>query len=100
MIMLAPGTYRLAGRSKGETAGRRGLKWRLACAGETSVVLGESAMAIGVAAIGVLLAKQHRLVGPSDLSRVGIAFFNLNAVIAVLYFLNVLAAVLAGAHWS
>jgi hypothetical protein len=49
LIMLAPGTYRLAGRYKGETAGRRGLKWRLACAGEPSVVLGESAMAIGVA---------------------------------------------------
>jgi tetratricopeptide (TPR) repeat protein len=49
LVMLAPGTYRLAGRYKGETAGRRGLKWRLACAGESSVVLGESAMAIGVA---------------------------------------------------
>jgi hypothetical protein len=49
LIVLAPGTYRLTGRYKGETAGRRGLKWRLACAGEISVVLGESAMAIGVA---------------------------------------------------
>ncbi|NIM01455.1 MAG: 4-hydroxybenzoate octaprenyltransferase [Acidobacteria bacterium] len=55
---------------------------------------------IGVAAIGLLLAWQHRLVGAQDLSRVGVAFFNLNAVIAVLYLVNVLAAVLAGAYWS
>jgi len=55
---------------------------------------------VGVIAIGLLLAQQHRLVGPEDLSRVGVAFFNLNAVIAVLYFVNVLAAVLAGAFWS
>ncbi|MEE8411418.1 MAG: UbiA-like polyprenyltransferase [Acidobacteriota bacterium] len=55
---------------------------------------------IGVVAIGLLLAQQHRLVGPEDLSRVGVAFFNLNGVIAVLYFVNVLAAVLAGRFWS
>ena len=55
---------------------------------------------IGIGAIGLLLAQQHRLVGPEDLSRVGVAFFNLNGLIAVLYFLNVLAAVLAGRHWS
>lgn len=55
---------------------------------------------IGVATIGLLLTQQHRLVGPEDLSRVGVAFFNLNALIAVLYFVNVLAAVLAGAYWS
>jgi len=55
---------------------------------------------IGVLAIGGLLAQQHRLVGPQDLSRVGVAFFNLNGVIAVLYFVNVLAAVLAGRFWS
>jgi len=55
---------------------------------------------IGVIVIGLLLAQQHRLVGPADLSRVGVAFFNLNAVIAVLYFVNVLAAVLAGRFWS
>jgi 4-hydroxybenzoate polyprenyltransferase len=55
---------------------------------------------IGVAAIGLLLVQQHRLVGPEDLSRVGAAFFNLNAVIAVLYFFDVLAAVLAGHYWS
>ncbi len=55
---------------------------------------------IGVVAIGLLLAQQHRLVGPDDLSRVGVAFFNLNAVIAILYFIDVLAAVLAARYWS
>ena len=55
---------------------------------------------IGVVVIGLLLAQQHRLVGPEDLSRVGVAFFNLNGVIAVLYFVNVLAAVLADRFWS
>jgi hypothetical protein len=49
LLMLAPGTYRLTGRYKGEIAGRRGLRWRVACAG-TSVVIGESAMVTGVAA--------------------------------------------------
>jgi len=55
---------------------------------------------IGVAAIGLLLVQQHRVVGPQDLSRVGLAFFNLNGVIAVLYLVNVLAAVLAAQAWS
>jgi len=54
----------------------------------------------GVAAIGVLLGWQHRLVRPEDLSRVGVAFFNLNGVIAVLYFVNVLAAVLVARYWG
>jgi len=55
---------------------------------------------IGVVAIALLLGWQHRLVGPEDLSRVGMAFLNLNGVIAVLYFLNVLAAVLAARYWG
>lgn len=55
---------------------------------------------VGVVTIGVLLAQQHRLVGPRDLSRVGVAFFNLNGVIAVLYFVDVLAAVAAARYWS
>jgi 4-hydroxybenzoate polyprenyltransferase len=55
---------------------------------------------IGVVVIGVLLAHQHRLVGPDDLSRVGLAFFNLNAVIAVLYLVDVVVAVLAARYWS
>ncbi len=55
---------------------------------------------VGIGAIGLLLGWQHRLVRPGDLSRVGMAFFNLNAVIAVLYFINVLAAVAAARFWS
>jgi 4-hydroxybenzoate polyprenyltransferase len=55
---------------------------------------------IGVGVIGLLLGWQHRLVGPDDLSRVGVAFFNLNGVIAVLYFLNVLGTVLVARNWG
>jgi hypothetical protein len=49
LLLLAPGTYRLTGRFKGEIAGRRGLKWRLACAGDKAMALGESAMITGLA---------------------------------------------------
>jgi 4-hydroxybenzoate polyprenyltransferase len=37
----------------------------------------------GVAAIGVLLTYEHRLVRPDDLSRVNRAFFHVNAVVSV-----------------
>ena len=37
-----------------------------------------------VAAVGVLLVIEHRLVRPDDLSRVGLAFFTMNGIIAVL----------------
>jgi 4-hydroxybenzoate polyprenyltransferase len=46
----------------------------------------------GVAVIAGLLAWEHRLVRPDDLSRAGVAFFHLNAVVSAVY----LAAVLAG----
>jgi 4-hydroxybenzoate polyprenyltransferase len=49
----------------------------------------------GVAAIAALLVHEHRLVRPDDLSRLGVAFFNMNGVISVIYFAAVLAAVLA-----
>jgi 4-hydroxybenzoate polyprenyltransferase len=38
---------------------------------------------VGVAAIGVLLVYEHRLVHPDDLARVNTAFFNVNAVVSV-----------------
>jgi len=50
--------------------------------------------AVGWLAIAMLLAWEHRLVRADDLSRVGAAFFNLNAVVAVVYLATVLAAVL------
>lgn len=48
LIMLAAGRYRFKGIYKGETIGRRGLQWRVACAGET-LTLGESGMGGGLA---------------------------------------------------
>jgi 4-hydroxybenzoate polyprenyltransferase len=37
----------------------------------------------GVAAVAVLLVYEHWLVRPDDLSRVGTAFFHVNAVISL-----------------
>ncbi len=39
--------------------------------------------AIGVVAIAILLAYEHSLVRPDDLTRVNLAFFNVNAVISL-----------------
>jgi 4-hydroxybenzoate polyprenyltransferase len=39
---------------------------------------------LGVAAAGVLLIVEHSLVKPSDLSKVGLAFFTMNGIISVL----------------
>jgi 4-hydroxybenzoate polyprenyltransferase len=38
---------------------------------------------IGVGAVAVLLAYEHWLVRPDDLTRVNTAFFNVNAIISV-----------------
>jgi 4-hydroxybenzoate polyprenyltransferase len=48
----------------------------------------------GLAAIGALLVWEHRLVRADDLSRLGVAFFNMNGVISVAYLAVVVAAVL------
>lgn len=48
----------------------------------------------GWAAIGALMLWEHRLVRADDLSRVGLAFFDLNGVISVVYFATTLAALL------
>lgn len=47
---------------------------------------------IGLVVIGGLLLHEHRLVKAEDLSRVGVAFLNLNATIAVLYLVTVLVS--------
>jgi 4-hydroxybenzoate polyprenyltransferase len=44
--------------------------------------------------ICALVVWEHRLVGPDDLKRVGMAFFNMNGVISVVYLVVVVAAVL------
>lgn len=41
----------------------------------------------GVIAVAVLLAYEHRLVRPDDLTRVNVAFFNVNAVVSIGLFL-------------
>jgi 4-hydroxybenzoate polyprenyltransferase len=48
----------------------------------------------GLALIAAVLAWEHRLVRPDDLSRIDVAFFNLNGVISVIYLATILAAVL------
>ena len=48
----------------------------------------------GVAAVLGILIYEHGIVRPSDLSRVDVAFFNLNGYVSVVYFAATLAAVL------
>lgn len=50
----------------------------------------------GLAVIAGLLAWEHRLLRPDDLSKVGTAFFNANGLISVVYFLVVLASLWLG----
>jgi 4-hydroxybenzoate polyprenyltransferase len=40
----------------------------------------------GIVAVGLLLAYEHSLVGPNDLSRVNAAFFTMNGWVSVLFF--------------
>ena len=49
LTMLSPGTYEFKGEYKGQLIGPRGLKWRVVCAGETGVKIGESPAIIGMA---------------------------------------------------
>jgi 4-hydroxybenzoate polyprenyltransferase len=49
---------------------------------------------IAAALTAGLLIYEHRLVSPDDLSRVNIAFFNMNSIIAVTLFAGTLAALL------
>jgi hypothetical protein len=48
VTLLAPGTYKFQGKYRGGIVGRRGLRWRIACAGTTPVPIGESPMVVGV----------------------------------------------------
>ena len=47
--MLSPGSYRLTGKLKGETRGKRGLQWTIRCAGKGGPPLGEGPMFVGLA---------------------------------------------------
>ena len=48
---------------------------------------------VGLGIVAAILAWEHRVVRADDLSRIGMAFFNMNAVISVVYFVTVLAAI-------
>lgn len=48
---------------------------------------------LGIAAVAGLLIYEHSLVSPTDLSKLGIAFFNVNGYIAVTIFVATLLAV-------
>ncbi len=50
----------------------------------------------GLAIIAGVAVWEHRVVRADDLSRIGVAFFNANGIISLLYFGVVLAALLAG----
>ncbi len=50
---------------------------------------------VGVVAIGIMFVVEHLLVRPADLSKVNVAFFNVNAVISILVFASVLLGVFA-----
>ena len=56
------------------------------------VVFGLGWLAVaGVAAVGLLLAYEHSLVSANDLSKLNAAFFTMNGVISVVYFVFVAA---------
>ncbi len=48
LLMLTPGSYRLKGKLKGESRGKRGLQWSVTCAGSRQPPIGESPMFVGV----------------------------------------------------
>jgi 4-hydroxybenzoate polyprenyltransferase len=50
----------------------------------------------GVAAVIAIFLYEHAIVRPSDLSRLDVAFFNLNGYVSLVYFAATLAQVLAG----
>jgi 4-hydroxybenzoate polyprenyltransferase len=53
---------------------------------------------IGVAMVALLLAFEHRLVHPNDLSRLDAAFFTMNGVISITFFVFVVIDRLVHGH--
>ena len=51
---------------------------------------------LGLAAVAGLLVYEHSLVSPNDLSRVNLAFFNINGYIAITIFATTLVALYVG----
>jgi 4-hydroxybenzoate polyprenyltransferase len=50
---------------------------------------------LGVLVVAGLLVYEHSLISPGDLSRLDLAFFNVNGYIALILFLSVLGGRLA-----
>jgi 4-hydroxybenzoate polyprenyltransferase len=48
----------------------------------------------GVVTVALLLAYEHSLVNPTDLSKLNAAFFTMNGVISVVFFVFIAADVL------
>ncbi len=55
---------------------------------------------IAVALVAALLAYEHSIIQPTDLSRMNAAFFTLNGIISFVFFVGVATAVLMGRHHS
>jgi 4-hydroxybenzoate polyprenyltransferase len=53
---------------------------------------------IGIAAVALLLLWEHLIVSPRDLTRMNAAFFTMNGVIAVIFFVFVATDLLLGHH--
>lgn len=51
LIMLSPGNYQFKGTYRGQLTGRRGLAWRVTCAGAGKGPIGESPMIVGSAPV-------------------------------------------------
>ncbi|HEY6350200.1 MAG TPA: UbiA-like polyprenyltransferase [Candidatus Angelobacter sp.] len=59
--------------------------------------LGKISM-VGIAAVALLLGYEHSLVSPANLSKLNAAFFTMNGVIAVVFFVFVAADILLRSH--
>lgn len=55
---------------------------------------------VGIAAVTLLLIYEHRLVRPNDLSRVNVAFFNINAIISIGLFIVGIADLWLSHAWA
>lgn len=55
---------------------------------------------VGLAIVAALLAYEHAIVSPSDLSRMNAAFFTMNGVVSIVFFVFFAAAVVAKYGWS
>ena len=69
--------------------------------GSVVIVFGLGKLATaGVAAVALLLAYEHSLVSPTDLSKVNAAFFTMNGVISVVFFVFIAGDLLITRCWT